>query len=82
MSTPRGQWVRTAYGQELHGKAGYLLLLPRPAYCDRGRFYAQAHFAGLSAPHIDEADGFPRYYFDEERAKLELEAWMKARGQL
>lgn len=31
---------------------------------------------------LDGADGFPRYYFDETRAKLEMEAWAKKRGLL
>jgi hypothetical protein len=30
---------------------------------------------------MDGADLWPRYYFDFERAKLEIEAWLKKRGQ-
>jgi hypothetical protein len=30
---------------------------------------------------LDHADLWPRYYFDFERAKLEIEAWMKKREQ-
>jgi hypothetical protein len=29
---------------------------------------------------LDEADAWPRYYFDLKRAKLELEAFMKLRA--
>lgn len=81
---PHGVWIHAAHGAELHGKSCYVLLLRRPPHCDRGRFYAQIHHTGSFPfePHVDEADGFPRYYFDLERAKLELEAWMKVRGQL
>jgi hypothetical protein len=31
---------------------------------------------------IDEQDGWPRYFMSEERAKLEVEDWLKKRGQV
>ncbi len=38
----------------------------RPAYCDRGRYSVKGFNAGgiNDKSHIDQADGFPRYYFD------------------
>lgn len=31
--------------------------------------------------NLDEQDGWPRYYFDETRAKAEIEAWLLKRQQ-
>ena len=45
---------------------------PRPRYCDRGHWQVNAD----QIPFIDEADGFPRYYMDKKRAKLETEEWV------
>ena len=33
------------------------------------------------ALEIDAADMWPRYYFNLDRAKREVEAWMRKRGQ-
>lgn len=64
---------------ELRSKSGktLLCLMHRPPHCDRGNFYA---IIETTETHIDGADMFPRYYFDLERAKLELEAFLKKRG--
>lgn len=57
-----------------------ITLEPRPHYCDRGNWIAKVH-VGLNCPtEIDSQDGWPRYYFDFDRAKLEIEAWLKKRG--
>lgn len=48
----------------------------RPAYCDRGRFHANVDIPVF----ISEADTWPRYYFDLERGKLELLAYLTAKG--
>ena len=55
----------------------HIWLNPRPVYCDRGRWLA--HVQGIES--IDFADGFPRYYMDLERAKLELDEWLTWRLQ-
>lgn len=65
---------------EIKGKSCTIYLEPRPAYCDRGHWYAKLDGIGLDL-HIDGADGWPRYYFDIERARLELEEWLKWRKQ-
>ena len=66
---------------EIKGRECTITLEPRPAYCDRGNFIAQLFPEGSLALDIDDADGWPRYYFDEERAKAEIIAWLEKRGQ-
>jgi hypothetical protein len=62
---------------EVQYKNVHISIEPRPHYCDRGRWVAK-----ISATEmwLDEADCWPRYYFDLERAKLECEAFMKLRA--
>jgi len=83
--TPRdGQWhdVPDTDGmQAIMGKDCEIVLERRPHYCDRGNFSAKIFPRGDFCREIDNADGFPRYYFDEERAKLEIEAWLAKRKQ-
>jgi hypothetical protein len=75
-------WIkRTDRLEEIQGKECLITLEPRPAYCDRGNFIAKLFPSGDLTYEIDEADGWPRYYFDETRAKLEVEAWLTKRGQ-
>lgn len=60
-------------------------LEPRPSYCDRGNWLAKIHIkAGGNAIklNLDHADGWPRYYFDYDRALAEIEAWLVKRGQM
>jgi hypothetical protein len=81
--TRRPNWPPRPADQELACDHGTIVLEPRPSYCDRGRFVAKvfpAHGPACAACHVDEADCWPRYYFDEDRAKAEMEAWMAARG--
>jgi hypothetical protein len=74
---------------EIRGKDCVITVEPRSPDCDRGNFVAKIH---LTTPPplvvqdvlhlgIDAADGWPRYYFDLERAKLEILAWLEKRGQ-
>lgn len=55
---------------------GEITLEERPPYCDRGRYFAKVFTNGI---FVDEADCWPRYYFDLERAKAECEAWIEFR---
>lgn len=55
---------------------------PRPFYCDRGAYIAKLHPRGRLRLEVDGQDGWPRYYFDRDRALLEIEAWLDKRGQL
>lgn len=66
----------------IYGKHCYIWISKRPAYCDRGNYLA--HIDVLGSPWelaLDAADLWPRYYFDLDRAKLEIEAWMKKRKE-
>lgn len=70
------QWFETIVGDVL------VTVERRPPHCDRGNYYAKI-FSG--DPHkcwIDDADGFPRYYFDLAVAKSEMEAFLVKRGVL
>lgn len=66
----------------IRGKHCSVWISKRPYYCDRGNFLAhiEVHVPPLRLS-IDEADGWPRYYFDEERMKLEILAWLHKRGE-
>lgn len=62
---------------------GEITLEARPPYCDRGNFIAKVfitpgrtHYRGTDSPWLDYQDGWPRYYFDEGRAKEEIKAWL------
>jgi hypothetical protein len=64
---------------ELHElRAGDVLvawLQARPPWCDRGRYHGI-----VEVPHFEsEKDPWPRYYFDLDRAKAELEAYCRAK---
>jgi hypothetical protein len=67
--------------ETVKGKECFITLEPRPHYCDRGNWIAKLFPEGKLAWEIDEADAWPRYYFDKERAKLEIEAWLIKRKQ-
>jgi hypothetical protein len=66
---------------EIHGRECYITLAPRPSYCDRGNWIATISTTGELGLSFDWADGWPRYYFDLDRAKAEIEAWIEKRGQ-
>jgi len=79
-----GIWM-TAEGKTfefIKGRECVVYLSPRPAHCDRGRYIAQLDAMGDLGRDLNYADLWPRYYFDLERAKAEVEAWMRCRGQL
>jgi len=68
----------------LEGRDCVVCIVPRPAYCDRGNFVALLDVkAGGNALRLglDGQDGWPRYYMDLERAKAEIQDWLKKRKQ-
>ena len=65
----------------IKGKNCMITLEARPSYCDRGNWIAKLFPKDKLAREIDEQDGWPRYYFDKERAKLEIMAWLVKRKQ-
>lgn len=66
---------------EIKGKECTITCEERPSYCDRGNYIYKLFPTGELALSIDHQDGWPRYYFDQDRANLECEAWLKKRGQ-
>jgi hypothetical protein len=75
-------WKETPWGQELETEHGIIRLERRPEYCDRGAFLAHVepkHDAACKPCNVDAHDLFPRFYYDEGRAKLELDAFMRRR---
>jgi hypothetical protein len=77
--------VDTEGCHRIDGADCYIWMQKRPAHCDRGRWLAHVE---LKHPHdpraisIDYADLWPRYYFDLDRAKAEIEAWLLIRKQV
>lgn len=65
---------------------GQITIEERPEHCNRGRWLAKMHQKGrLNNPWFDDgtgSGGWPRYYFDLDRAKAELEAWVEFREKL
>lgn len=76
---PELKWIYDPEFQtwELRIGSAQVSLIPRQPYCDRG------HWQGMceGIPYIDEADAFPRYYMNLERAKLEMQEWLEWRLQ-
>jgi hypothetical protein len=76
MTDGMGEWM-------IVGRECVIRIGRRPPYCDRGNYLARIdEVSGHLAMDLDGQDGWPRYYFDEQRAKLEIEAWLKKREQL
>ncbi|MBD1995407.1 hypothetical protein H6G00_02010 [Leptolyngbya sp. FACHB-541] len=88
---PVGEWVMVVHSKPVNevylyirGRHCIIALKPRPQYCNRGKFLAVLDVLDGAALHIDSHDGwYPgRYYFDRDRAMLEINAWLEVRGQL
>ena len=55
-----------------------IFIIPRPPYCDRGSYHVIVDWtAGYG---LDGEEGFPRYYFELETAKREMELWVNKRA--
>lgn len=76
-------WMQHDGYESIRGRECEITIEKRPHYCDRGNYLAQLvpDFGTELARDLDGADGWPRYYFDLDRAKLEVEAWLIKRGQ-
>ena len=71
----------------VRGRDCWIWMQARPHYCDRGNWLAHVEvnveYEGAALRlGLDIQDGWPRYYFDLDRAKAEIEAWLTKRGQL
>jgi hypothetical protein len=77
------KWHEQPGYQVIQGKECEITLEARPYYCDRGNYVAKLFPVTGSKLHrdIDGQDAWPRYYFDLDRAKLEIEAWLVKQGQ-
>jgi hypothetical protein len=73
-------WIAIRSFEVLRGKDFEVVLEKRPPYCDRGNYLAKLFVRGALSREIDEADLWPRYYFDHARAKAEVEAFILKRG--
>lgn len=56
----------------LNFRFAWVQIQHRPHYCDRGRYIAVVEGIGS----IDQADEFPRYFMDLDRAKAEMSEWL------
>ena len=76
---PGGWWEAFAVARDWRGEGFYYLTMEaRPGHCDRGRWIVKVSSVGAVCG-LDEQEGFPRYYFDRDRARLELDAWCQLR---
>jgi hypothetical protein len=77
-------WVKHDGWEEIEGIDCLVWIAPRPGYCDRGNYWAQVEAKPTGNARrldLDASDMWPRYYMNLDRAKLEIEEWMKKRRQ-
>lgn len=82
--TKTSRWVSHDGWEEIEGIDCLVWIAPRPKYCDRGNFWAMCDVKAAGNARrleLDAADAWPRYYMNLDRAKLEIEEWMKKRRQ-
>lgn len=71
-------WETEVLAKDHSGKGKYLIsLLPRPSYCDRGRWQLLIREIGVCS--LDTQEEMNRYYFRLETAKQEIEDWVNNR---
>ena len=78
--TSQPQWKKYKDYQSIKTKHFEITLEKRAHYCDRGNWLAKIFEINYEFL-IDDQDGWPRYYFDEIRAKEEIEAWLLKRRE-
>lgn len=63
-------------------KNGSLCIEKRPSHCDRGNYWVKIFVdSGQYDLFIDDADMFPRYYFELDCLVKEMNAWIKKNKQ-
>jgi len=72
---PGGSW-------EIRTDSCTMTIERRPDHCDRGRFYVKAFPDNLLKMPVDDADRFPRYYFDFRCLLQETFYWLKERKEV
>jgi hypothetical protein len=78
-----GIFDRCVEAIEIATDHGVISIEPRPGHCDRGRVLVRVeprHARNCSACDVNDADGFPRYFFSLDRALAEVSDWMAARN--
>src|SRR5262245_37437153 len=76
-------WKTVAIIWEKNENAGFyeIWLAKRPDYCDRGDWLIHVDECS-TPPHMDGADGFPRYFFGSaDQAKEQMETWVSRRKE-
>lgn len=77
----QGVWTEQDGVQSLRVEQCEILLEPRHRYCPLGAFTAKLFpIPGSELDRSEGIRGWPRFYFDETRAKLEIDAWLKKLG--
>lgn len=81
---PENKWAQIgdplAY-QLIAGNQCTIALHRLPYGSSRGNYVARLWPVGAFALSVEPTELLPKYYFDETRAKLEIEAWLEKRGQ-
>jgi hypothetical protein len=82
---PQGAWKLVhGFAHRILGLDCQIDISPRPDYCDRGNWLAHIETkpgGNNLRLYIDGQDAWPRYFFDLNRAKLEIEDWLRKRNQ-
>ena len=85
---PIGQWAtvisRTGSYLCIRGHDCMVYLTEEPTNVNRGPFHANVEIFDLFKLNLEPRDGweYGRYYFALDRAKAEVEAWLRAWRQL
>jgi hypothetical protein len=82
VSSGGSRWYEASVPVRDGPRAGSMVLLtiePRPAHCDRGRWIAKSFGDPRDGRPLDGQEGWPRYYFDLDRARAEIQEWVEAR---
>lgn len=76
-----GGYEATVPARDHRGLGEYrIYAIPRPHYCDRGRWHVLVFATGVDG--LDGQEGFPRYYFKLENLKEEMELWVEGREEV
>lgn len=71
------EYMQVPFWNAGHGiVSGLIWMTNRPSYCDRGRILAHTDLP------LDGQEGWPRYYFNRNRAKLEIAEWLAGRKEI
>lgn len=79
MGIENGSMVEPRY-YEITSPRYFITLEPRPRYCDRGEWIAKIS-SRPGEEMLDQHEGWPRYYFDKQRALDEIGDWLVKRGE-